>query len=300
MDVISKFLFVFAFFILIAISGPENILADHGSSGGGGGCSGDCTPPTLGRDDYGQVFVTNGLAINGDNFEVSHFKQDMLPQILETGEPVTISLKVYENTGPSFLTHVFLKLGLEEKTISGVKVPSHSVQIIWERPLNEKPYVTVDDPNNFVSHVGVDSNLGTDAFGNEDALTEVIFEFTPTQKFDTDVVLVEMWDFKNNSWINYFYNSMKIDDSKSKFSEDVMSSESVDSEPKNSDMVLKIMLNSGAQNQIDDDTFKVGIQYLIEQKIMNIPNLQKFQFEPALHFIDVEKRCTILPGSILW
>ena len=44
-----------------------------------------------------------------------------------------------------------------------------------------------------------------------------------------------------------------------------------------------------AQNQIDDETFIAGIEYLIEQKIMNIPNLQKFEPEPILHFIDVEK-----------
>ena len=288
-DMNSKLLFTFGLFILMAISGSETISADHGSSGGGGGgCSGDCIPPTLGQDNYGQVFVINGLTINGDSFDVSYFQQDMSPQILKTGEPATISLKIFENTGPSYLTHVFLMLGMEEKTISGVKVPFHPVQIIWERPLNEKPYVTVDDPNNFVSDVSVDSNLSVDAFGNEDVLTEVVFEFTPTQKFDANVMLVEMWDFENNSWTNYFHNSIAIDDSKSKFSEDLASSESVDFKPK---IPIWFKNNAGfwAQNQIDDDTFKVGIQYLIEQKIMNIPNLQKSQFEPVLHFIDIEK-----------
>ena len=63
---------------------------------------------------------------------------------------------------------------------------------------------------------------------------------------------------------------------------------SVSSEPK---IPSWFKNNAGfwAQNQIDDETFIVGIKYLIEQKIMNIPNLQKFEPEPLLHFIDVEK-----------
>jgi hypothetical protein len=266
----------------MAVSGPDNIFADHGSSGGGGGCSGDCIPPTLGQDNYGQVFVTNGLVINDNPFDVAHFQQEMTPQILQTDKPATISLKIFENTGPSYLTHVFLMLGQEEKTISGVKVPSHPVEIVWERPLNEKPSVTVNDPDNFVSDVSVDANLAADAFGNEDMLTEIVFKFTPSKKFDTDIVLVEMWDFENNSWTNYFHNSVIIDDSESKLSVDVESQPEIPNWFKN---------NAGfwAQNQIDDETFLVGIKFLIEQKIMNIPNLQKFQLEPVLHFIDVEK-----------
>ncbi len=288
MDMNFKPFFIFNLFILITVSGTGNIFADHGSSGGGGGCSGDCIPPTLGRDDYGQVFVTNGLEINGNPFDVSYFQQDMSPQILKTGESATISLKIFENTGPSYLTHVFLMLGMEEKTISGVKVPSYPVQIVWERPLNEKPSVTVDDPNDLVSHVSVDSNLGSDAFGNEDVLTEIVFKFTPTQKFDTDVVLVEMWDFENNSWTNYFYNSIIVDDYKSQSFGNIVNSEGNDSKPKIPNWFKN---NAGfwSRDQIDDETFIVGIKYLIEQKIINIPNLQKFQFESVLHFIDIEK-----------
>ena len=44
-----------------------------------------------------------------------------------------------------------------------------------------------------------------------------------------------------------------------------------------------------SENTIDDATFVSGIKYLIEQKIMNIPNIQNFQPEYTLPFVDVEK-----------
>ena len=36
---------------------------------------------------------------------------------------------------------------------------------------------------------------------------------------------VKMWDFKNNSWTNYFYNSIIINDSKSEIHENIVISE---------------------------------------------------------------------------
>ena len=282
-----KSISVFGFFVLMLASGTENVFADHGS-GGGGGCSGDCTPPTLGQDKYGQVFVTDGISINGDKFDVDYFQQDVETQILKTGHPATVSLKIFENSGPSYLTHVFLMLGMEEKTISGVKVQSHPVQIVWERYLNEKPYVTTNDPNNYVFDVSVDSKLSEDAFGNENALNEIVFKFTPAQKFDTDTMLVEMWDFENNSWTNHFHNSIIIDDSVSEFSESIVNSDDAYHAPEIPNW-FKNNAEFWAQNQIDDETFVVGIKYLIEKKIIHIPNLQKSSFEPVLHFIDIDK-----------
>ena len=39
----------------------------------GGGCSGDCVPPTLGQDNDGRVYVDEGLSINDKGFQVSSF-----------------------------------------------------------------------------------------------------------------------------------------------------------------------------------------------------------------------------------
>ena len=286
-DMNSKLLLIFCLSTILVISSVEDIFASHGS-GGSGGCSGDCIPPTLGQDNTGRNYVENGISINGNGFDVSYFEQTMSPQILKIGEPATVTLKIFENSGTSNLTHVFLMLGLEEKTISGVRVQTNPVEMIWENTSDGEPLVTINDPYNFVSNITTNSSLTKDIFGYEDNITEIIFKFTPTQKFNTDVIMVKMWDFKNNAWTNHFYNAIIIDDSKSNVSENILVAENNNSK---SEIPNWFKINAGfwAQNQIDDETFIVGIKYLIEQKIMNIPNLQELQIESIPHFIDAEK-----------
>jgi hypothetical protein len=44
-----------------------------------------------------------------------------------------------------------------------------------------------------------------------------------------------------------------------------------------------------SKDLIDDQTFSNGIKFLINEKIMNIPNLREFEPQPKLHFIEEEK-----------
>jgi len=277
------FLFLFCLFVLFLIPQNEIIFADHGS--GGGGCSGDCSPPTLGQDNSGIDFVKKGFSINGEEFNVTHFKQDIPTHFVNTGEPVEIKLKIYENSGTQNLSHVGLLLGLEEKMVSGVKVHSHSVKIIWEQNSEGIISFDVEDPDNLISEVDVRNELVRDAFGEKEGLNQISFEFTPSKQFDTDVILVEMWDYDRNSWTNYFYNPLRIENTKS-LENNFTQNESL--EPLVPDW-FKTNAAFWSKNQIDDETFSNGIKFLIKEKIMNIPNLKEYEFQPKLHFIEVEK-----------
>ena len=280
----NKFFFLFSLLVLFIIPLNENVLADHGSGSSGGGCSGDCAPPTLGQDNSGRDYVKKGFAINGNAFEVTHFKQEIPTQTIKTGESVEIILKIYENSGTQYLSHVGLLLGLEEKTLSGVKVHSHQSQIIWEQDLDGTISTDVKDPNNLISNVDVKNELIRDAFGNDDGLNQISFKFTPIKPFDTNTILVETWDYERNSWTNSFYNSLIIE--KAEPSDDDFSQKSYDPV-----VPSWVKTNAGfwAENQIDDETFSNGIKFLIKEKIMDIPNLKEFEPQPKLHFIEAEK-----------
>lgn len=277
----NKKIFLFSLLVLLIIPLNENVLADHGSTSGG--CSGDCSPPTMGVDNAGQEYVEKGFTINKNSFDVADFKQDLLNQIVNTGDPIEVTLKIYENSGTQHLSHVGLLMGLEEKTISGVKVHSHEVQIIWEQTLDGKTSVDVIDPNKLVSDVTVENTLVRDAFGNKDGLNQLVFKFTPTAPYDTSVILVEMWDYERNSWTNYFYNALTIEGEKLDIDSSLISS--------NPQVPQWFKTNAGfwSQDLIDDQTFSNGIKFLINEKIMNIPNLKEFQPQPKLHFIEEEK-----------
>ena len=187
---------------LFCLAGGSNVYADH-SGGAGGGCSGDCTPPTLGTDNAGEQIVSGGFAINGNAFDVTYFKQDIPTQTIQVDEPVTITLTVFENSAPQFLRHVGLMIGLENKFVSGVTVKTHLVQIHWEQDRRGDSKVKIDDPDGLIKEVSVDEVV-------EGKNNVVTLEFTPTQVFDASTVIVQMWDEDRNSWTNYFYDSMRI------------------------------------------------------------------------------------------
>lgn len=280
----NKKILLFSLIVLFIFPLNESVLADHGSGSSGGGCSGDCSPPTLGIDNAGQDYVEQGFALNKNSFDVADFKQEITNQIVTTGDPIEVTLKIYENSGTQYLTHVGLLMGLEEKTISGTKVHSHEVQIIWEQTLDGNTSIDVIDPDKLISDVTVENNLVRDAFGNKEGLNQLVFKFTPLKPFDTSVILVNMWDYERNSWTNYFFNGLTI---QGELLENNSSSQ-LSSEPQVPQW-FKTNADFWSKDLIDDQTFSNGIKFLINEKIMNIPNLKEFEPQPTLHFIEDEK-----------
>ena len=238
---------------LFFLTGASNAGADHGG-GTGGGCSGDCTPPTIGTDNAGRQIVAGGFAINGNAFDVKHFKQDIPTQLIKVNEPVTVTLTVFENTVPQSLKHVGLMLGLESKFVAGVTVPTHLVEIHWERDPGGEPTVQTDDPGGLVKDVSVTEVI-------EERNNVVTFEFTPTQAFDTGTVLVQTWDTDRNLWTNYFYDSMQI----------VVPSAETGAPAGTIPEWVKNNAGWWADGQIGDGEFVQAIQYLIEEGIIAIP-----------------------------
>lgn len=281
----KKLIFLTCLFSLLIIPTYDVVFADHGGGGGGGSCSGDCSPPTMGQDNSGTLYVNEGFSINGKEFEVSNFQQEIPTVLVQTGDPITIKLKIFENTGAQYLSHVGLLLGLEENIVNGIKVPSHPVQIIWEQSIDGIISIDLKDPKGLVSNVDVENELVQDAFGTKERLNQIHFKFTPSQPFDTDTILVEMWDYERNSWKNYFYNSLKIESPKSLDGNLSKNNETKIMVPD----WFKINAQFWSKNQIDDETFSNGIKFLIKEKIINIPNLKEFEPKPQLHFIEAEK-----------
>ena len=232
---------------LFFLASSSYVNADHGG-GTGGGCSGDCTPPTLGTDNAGKQIISGGFAINGNAFDVTYYKQDIPTQTIQVDEPVTVTLTVFENSAPQFLRHVGLMIGLENKFVSGVTVKSYLVQIHWEQDRRGENMVKTDDPDGLVKEVSVSEVV-------EGKNNVVTLEFTPTQVFDTSTVVVQMWDEERNSWSNYFYDSMRI----------------VPSNDGSGSIIPDwVRTNAGwwAEGSIDDSSFVRGLQYMIKNGII--------------------------------
>ena len=167
--------------------------AEHGhSEGDGGGCKGDCVPPTLGVDTSGKVFVESGFTINGKSYDVENFEQAIPTQMIKTGEPVEITLKVFENGGPQHLNHVELVLGNEHVFDSYVWRQVPTADIEWSQTFDGIESVDITDPENLITDVSVDAEV-------DGTFTIIKFQFTPIEIFDTSHIMVKMWD-QNRSY----------------------------------------------------------------------------------------------------
>ena len=180
------------------------VFADHPESSGAGGCSMDCTPPTLGKDSSGTIFVEGGFTINEQTSDVAYFDQVIQTQIVSENNPVEIILKVFENSGPDNLKHVELILGNEYVFDSFVWTHLPSVEIGWDKAFNGTESVNVKDPDNLLADVDV--NVEVDG-----KITILKFKFTPTMQFDTSHIIVKMWDQNRSSWVNNFYDALVIE-----------------------------------------------------------------------------------------
>ena len=276
MKYFSLFLIIFALTLFPTVDS----FGDHGS--GGGGCSGDCTPPTMGTDLNSNISIENGFTINQKSFDVDYYSQTIPTQEIPIGVPAEISLKIYENSGSFYLSNVQLKLGEKEEFIGGQSIVSHPVQITWEQALDGRDSYFVIDENEFLSNVSVKSFVdGDPAFEN---IITITFGFTPVSDFDANTVIVTMWDHNLSSWTNYFYDALEI-----------TSKNNDNGIPKTLEYATLLLpdwikQNAGfwAKGLIDDDTFLVGISYCINEEIIQIPEIPNYS-PNVLHFVDLDK-----------
>ena len=229
--------------------------ADHGggTAGSGGGCSGDCTSPTLGFDEQGKSIIKGGLTINSQSFDVEQYSQTIPTQILKTDEKNMISLKIYEDTSPEYLSHVELHFNTHDRVTGGVTVEDPTVSIVWDDTGGEVLYGVYGDEE-MITNVSIDQTI-------EDNLALVAFEFEFTKPLDVSTLMIKTWDEERNPSKNYFYEAITVMD------ELRLADDTIPLVP------TWVKNNAGwwAEDEIDDDTFVQGLQFLIQQEILEIP-----------------------------
>ena len=64
-----------------------------------GGCGGDCTPPTFGKDDNGRLIVQGGFSFNGNATDITDLHTPYKMITASTNSTHNFTLKAYENYG---------------------------------------------------------------------------------------------------------------------------------------------------------------------------------------------------------
>ncbi len=167
-------------------------------------CDTECQPPTLGLNLESRRYVSDGFGINGQFFDVDSFSQKIPTQNFTVGELVDISLKIYENSGAKYLEHVALSIIMEEpKRIDGYVVGNNESIISWNQKFDGTQSVDLVDPYDLIDYFEVKSSIKNNT-------TILNFMFNVTEPIDSKDIRVKMWDYRRNSWNNYFYEAITM------------------------------------------------------------------------------------------
>jgi len=179
-------------------------------SSAGGSCN-DCTPPTLGMTKGGLVrVVDNGFSYNNNPVDVQYFYTPYPLLTVEIGQENILELKIYENSGASYLKHVGLSFGLGPQQIFGAGI----ALIEWDRLFDGTEVVSVTDRNNLLEdnvRVEVAPDLvkcTASSAAEQCTLMRIYHTFREAPEFQ--MVSTYVWDVKRNGWQNYYNHGIEV------------------------------------------------------------------------------------------
>jgi hypothetical protein len=189
---------------------------------------------------------------------------------INVGEPVELKVDLNDTNGASFIQHVAFHTNFEEQ---GSTDQNGQTYIMYEtgEPL------AVFDPQHIVSNVTVNAT----ATGNN---LEVVFNMTFAKPMAQSDVVIRGWDINKVSFENVFHNVLEVTlptpNSTSQILEPAKPTSPTNLAPQQSLNIPFWVKNNAAwwsDDKIGDSDFAKGIQYLIEQGIMKIPQTSSSQ-----------------------
>ena len=192
----------------VALTGDFGVLPG-GGAGGGSGCAGDCTPPTLGVNNKGLKLVDKGFSYNGKAVDVESFYTSYPLVTAFINEDNVAKFKIYEDHGPQNIRHVALAFGLG----NGQMFTYSKAVIEWDRSWDGKVTVTEIDPENALKDISVETSTGpcrSDSIFSECLI--VIIHHSFSKALDFNIVSTNVWDSNRNSWQNYYNHGVEVED----------------------------------------------------------------------------------------
>lgn len=188
-----------------AIAIRSNILSSSSVNHSGGGCSKDCTPPTLGLDSSGRRIISNGFSYNGKSVNVESYYTAFPLVLVNVGEENKAILQIYDNSGPQHIKHVGLGFGLAK----GESFNNARAMINLDR-INGEEIVTTFDPENVFDNVQVIIEEAKCIDIESQCIFVTIFH-TFREPLNFNIVSTNIWDDNRNSWQNYFNHGIQIE-----------------------------------------------------------------------------------------
>ena len=266
-DFVSKF----------AVGGPKALAA-----GGGGGFA----PSLSGR--YFEESDKSPLEINGIEYDLPKFENIVEKQTVKTGEPVKFKFILFENSGGENVQHFEFLLNLTEKSREYSNSDTYIIydkepSILWS-PTNQQESdftVTVTDPNGLFENVEFDIESGDDeSIDRFEAVIDMSITFAEAMP-ESDIYL-RMWDAEKNSRDVIIKNVIEVlGEEKAPLPFEVEGTEElIIAKTVSVPEWIKNSAGWWSVNQINDETFVKGIEFLIQEQIIDIPYEENVSMDP--------------------
>ena len=210
----------------------------------------------------------NGYPLGGYSNTIKTFSADM-------GKPLTITTLYYEQT---VLQHVSMYMNLRDNTKGDLS--KSDTQILYNKG---KPLEIIDS-NGFFEKVSV--NIIED---DETIKKFAEFEITFAKPMETSDIVLRSWDDRLRSGDTIIFDAIQVvgsensgvldDNSESGTVEALKSTDALQDVQQVPDWI-KNNAEWWSQGAINDDTFKNGIQFLIQEKIINVPTGPNVSISP--------------------
>ena len=168
----------------------------------------DCTPPTLGYDQYSAKLVDAGFAYNGLASDVEYFFTPYPLIESEVGKENTVVLRIYENEGPQNVSHAALAFGLR----SGEVISESRAVINYDIFFDGTGEVSAIDPDGAIDldTLSAEHETVQCSPGSELECLQITIKHTFRAPLEFDIVGTDVWDTQRNSWQNYYNHGIKI------------------------------------------------------------------------------------------
>jgi len=221
----------------------------------------DSSTPLLPMDPNSFEDFDFPLVINDQGFVLGGFTSTLQTQTIKTGTPVTMEFTIYES---ETIQHFSIYMNLRDTNDS---IRTSDTQILY----NDGKDLKIIDPNGFFSDAKI-----TVIEGDEDFKKYVIVEMTFAKEMETSHIITRIWDPNLFSRDTHILDAIKIIPEEPEFVPIPQVTE-VQVEELTSQEIPKWVKSNAewwVDEQIDDESFVAGIQYLINNGIMYIPNTE--------------------------
>ncbi|AJW70688.1 hypothetical protein [Nitrosopumilus adriaticus] len=176
-------------------------------SSSGSGCSGDCTPPTVGVDSNLKRIVENGFSFNGNPVNAELYYTPYPLVTVNVGQQNKVELKIFDDAGFENIAHVGLGFGLG----NGESFDKSRVTINLDMTRDGQNILSKVDPENVLENVAIITDKVPCNSTSSVLCLKVMIFHTFRAPLEFNMLATYIWDHSKNAWQNYYNHGIHIE-----------------------------------------------------------------------------------------